>query len=142
MAQQKRIRLGTMRLWVRSLASLSGLTIWCCHELWCRSQTWLGSPIASSNSIPSLGTSVCCGCGPKKQKIFLIFKNLKNKRSKSRSRRNRRSIKGRRRGRRRRRKRRRRRRRSPDCDPTHQDSIWMQVESSKSWPLQTEGTRS
>ena len=25
-----------MRLWVQSLASLSGLTIWCCHELWYR----------------------------------------------------------------------------------------------------------
>ena len=33
MAQQKRIQLGTMRVWVRSLASLSGLRIWCCHEL-------------------------------------------------------------------------------------------------------------
>ena len=24
-----------MRLWVQSLASLSGLSIWHCHELWC-----------------------------------------------------------------------------------------------------------
>ena len=31
---------------VRSLASLSGLRIQCCHELWYRSQTWLGSGIA------------------------------------------------------------------------------------------------
>ena len=38
MAQQKRIRLGTMRLQVRSLASLSGLRILHFHELWCRSQ--------------------------------------------------------------------------------------------------------
>ena len=30
-----------MRLWVQSLASLSGLRIWCCRELWCRLQTWL-----------------------------------------------------------------------------------------------------
>ena len=37
MAQQKGIRLGTMRLWVPSLASLSGLRIWRCCELWCRS---------------------------------------------------------------------------------------------------------
>ena len=44
--QQKRIRLGNIRLWVRSLASLSGLRIWCCHELWCRSQMRLGSCIA------------------------------------------------------------------------------------------------
>ena len=35
-AQQKQILLGTMRLQVRSLASLSGLRIWRCRELWCR----------------------------------------------------------------------------------------------------------
>ena len=45
-AQQKWIRLGTMRLHVRSLASLSGLRIQRCHELWCRSKTRLGSDIA------------------------------------------------------------------------------------------------
>ena len=28
-----------MRKWVRFLASLSGLSIWQCRELWCRSQT-------------------------------------------------------------------------------------------------------
>ena len=44
--QWKRIQLGTTRLWVRSLASLSGLSIWCCRELWCRSQMQLGSGIA------------------------------------------------------------------------------------------------
>ena len=44
--QQKRIQLGTMRLWVRTLASLSGLGIWCCYELWCRLQMWLGSCVA------------------------------------------------------------------------------------------------
>ena len=26
-----------------SLASLSGLRIWCCYELWYKSQMWLGS---------------------------------------------------------------------------------------------------
>ena len=31
----KWIRLGTMSLQVRSLASLSGLRVRCCHELWC-----------------------------------------------------------------------------------------------------------
>ena len=46
MAQQKRIQLGSMRLWVRSLASLSGLRIWQCRELWCRLQTRLGSCVA------------------------------------------------------------------------------------------------
>ena len=27
-------------------ALLSGLGIWHCHELWCRSQMWLGSSVA------------------------------------------------------------------------------------------------
>ena len=31
----ERIQPGTMRLWVQSLALLSGLRIWRCHELWC-----------------------------------------------------------------------------------------------------------
>ena len=35
-----------MRMRVLSLASLSGLRIYCCCELWCRSQTQLGSHIA------------------------------------------------------------------------------------------------
>ena len=46
MAQQKRIQLGTMRLWVQILALLSGLRIQCCRELWCRLQMWFGSGIA------------------------------------------------------------------------------------------------
>ena len=46
MAQWKGIRLGTMRLWVRSLAPLSGLRIWHCRELWYRLQMRLGSGIA------------------------------------------------------------------------------------------------
>ena len=29
--------------WLTNLALLSGLSICCCHELWCRSQMWLGS---------------------------------------------------------------------------------------------------
>ena len=66
-----------MRMQVQSLASLSGLKIWHCCELWCRSQMWLGSCIAvavavassyTSDSTPSLGTSMCHRCGPKKQK--------------------------------------------------------------------------
>ena len=82
-AQRKQIRLGTMRVWVRSLASLSGLRIRHCLELWCRSQTRLGSGIAvavaqagsnSSDSIPSLGTSICHGCGPKRAKDKKISK--------------------------------------------------------------------
>ena len=42
----QRILLGTMKLQVRSLASLSRLGIWHCRELWCRLQTQLGSCIA------------------------------------------------------------------------------------------------
>ena len=44
--QQKRIRLGPMRLQVRSLALLSGLTTRRCSELWCWSQMQHGSGIA------------------------------------------------------------------------------------------------
>uniref|UniRef100_A0A8D0WRM8 FAM13A-like domain-containing protein n=1 Tax=Sus scrofa TaxID=9823 RepID=A0A8D0WRM8_PIG len=56
---------------------LSGLRTWRCRELWCRSQIRLGSGVAvavveagscSSNSAPSLGTSIYSGCGPKKKK--------------------------------------------------------------------------
>ena len=32
-----------MWMWDWSLAPLSGLRIWCCHELQCGSQTWLDS---------------------------------------------------------------------------------------------------
>ena len=34
-----------MRMWVWSLASLSGLGIWHCHELWCRSQIGLDATL-------------------------------------------------------------------------------------------------
>ena len=74
---EKHIQLGTMRLRVQSLTSLTRLRIPHCHELWCGSQMRLRSGIAvavaqasccSSNQTPSLGTSTCCECGPKKQK--------------------------------------------------------------------------
>ena len=42
----KQIRLGTLRLLVRSLASLSGLRIQRCREVWCRWQTRLRSHVA------------------------------------------------------------------------------------------------
>ena len=45
-AQWKQIRLGTMRLHVLFLASLIGLKIWHCHELWCLLQMQLRSFIA------------------------------------------------------------------------------------------------
>ena len=41
-----RIRLGAMRLRVRSLPLLSGLMIRRCRELWCRLQSQLGSHVA------------------------------------------------------------------------------------------------
>ena len=61
----------------RTLALLSGLRMRCCPELWCRLQTRLGSRIAvalvqaggnSSDQTPSLRTSMCHGCGPRKDK--------------------------------------------------------------------------
>ena len=75
--QQKRIQLVSMRIWVGSLASPSGSGIQCCPELWYRSQMRLGTCMAmalavasscSSDLTPSLGTSLCRECGPKKQK--------------------------------------------------------------------------
>ena len=64
MAQQKRIRLVSMRKWVRSLALLSGLRIRRCCELWCRLQMRLRPYVAvassySSDLTPSLGTTIC-----------------------------------------------------------------------------------
>ena len=46
MVQPKQIRLESMRMGLRSLALLSGLGIRHCCELWCRSQTKLGSHLA------------------------------------------------------------------------------------------------
>ena len=69
-------KLVSMRTWVRSLVSPSGLRVWRCRELWCGSQTRLGSRVAvalawasgpSFNQTPSLETSICCRCSPKKK---------------------------------------------------------------------------
>ena len=76
-ARWKQIWLVSMRTWVQSLASLSRLGIWRCHELWCRLKAQLRSCIAvavavagscNSDSTPSLGIFTCCKWGPKKQK--------------------------------------------------------------------------
>ena len=76
-AQQKQIWLVSMRTQISSLASLSQLRIWCCHELWCKSQTWLGSGVDvgvveasgySFSSTPSLGASICCEHCPENSK--------------------------------------------------------------------------
>ena len=45
-AQWKQIWPVSIRMQVRSLASLSRLRIQCCHELWCRLQMWLRSCFA------------------------------------------------------------------------------------------------
>ena len=73
----KQTRLVSMRTEIRSLASLSGLRIQHCHELWCKLQTRLGSGVVvavvwagsySCDSTPSLGTSICHKCSPSKRK--------------------------------------------------------------------------
>ena len=65
-----------MRTKVRFLALLSGSGVLCCHELWYSLQMQLGSSVAmavarasscSSNSAPSLGTSIWYECSPKNQ---------------------------------------------------------------------------
>ena len=72
-----------MRLWVQSLALLSRLRIRHCCEPWYKSQMWLESGVAvavavtgsySSDSTPSLGTSICHGSGPRKGKKTKIKK--------------------------------------------------------------------
>ena len=73
-----------MRMWVQSLASLSGLRIQCCHKLQCRLQMqlrcssdvvlpWLGCRPATAAPIRPLapGTSIYHGCNPKKKKRML-----------------------------------------------------------------------
>ena len=48
MVQRKLIQLVSMRMWVQSLASLSGLGIQRCRELWCRLQMRLRSCAAAA----------------------------------------------------------------------------------------------
>ena len=64
------MNLTSMRLQVRSLASLRWLRIQSCHGLWCRSQMLLWRRLAATAPNGSLaqGTSICHGCGPKKMK--------------------------------------------------------------------------
>ena len=70
-----RTQLVYVRMWVRPLALLSGLRIWCCCEPWHSLQTWFGSGISvavvrpgrySSDLTLSLGTSICHRYGLKK----------------------------------------------------------------------------
>ena len=66
-----------MRMEVPSLASINGLRILHCRELWCRSQMQHGSGVAvavvragicSSDPTPGPETSICHRYGPKKKK--------------------------------------------------------------------------
>ena len=94
MAQWTWTWLAPMRTQVRTQASHNGLRIWRCGELWCSSQMWLRSHVAvavvkassyGSDSTPSLGTSICHGCGPKKiffsKKSCIYSKILRGKQS-------------------------------------------------------------
>ena len=62
----------SVRMWVQSLALLSGLRIWCCHKLWCRSQMqrsldlallWLWQKSAAAAPIQSLVWELPCAAG-------------------------------------------------------------------------------
>ena len=51
-----------------------GLRIHDCRELCCKSQTWLESGVAVAVvQVASLGTFICCICGPKKTKKKIDF---------------------------------------------------------------------
>ena len=68
-----------MRMWVRSLASLSGLGS---HELWYGSQMrldlallWLRhrpAAVGSYDSTPNMGTSICHTCSPKNKRNQMV----------------------------------------------------------------------
>ena len=77
-AQWKWIWLVSTRVWIWSLAFLSGLGIRCYRELWCRLQTaWIPCYCCCGfDFTPSLRSSICCGCSPKKQIHTYIHKLL------------------------------------------------------------------
>jgi len=94
-AQGKQIQLGIMRLRVRSLASLSGLKIQHCHELWRRSKTqlellWLWCRPAATTLIrpPAWESPYATGVAlkrrkTKKEKINKLFSLLHSEASKA-----------------------------------------------------------
>ena len=58
-----------MRMWSQSLASPNGLRIWCCRELWCWLQNWLGSHVAVAVAVARScsSDSICLRCSHRKQ---------------------------------------------------------------------------
>ena len=77
MAQMKQIQIASMRIQVQSLALLSGrksrIAVTCGVGRRCKLRSHVAVAVAqagncSSNSTPSLGTSICHRCGPKKAK--------------------------------------------------------------------------
>ena len=75
----------SMRIWVRVLASLSGLRFWNCHKWQHGLQMWLRCCVAvatvsaghcSSSSSPSLGTSKCCMYSPKKKNEWTLVETM------------------------------------------------------------------
>ena len=66
-----------MRTQVPSLASLNGLRIWYCRELWCGSQMWLGSGVAVALAWePPYAAGVAQEKKKKERNKFLLFKPL------------------------------------------------------------------
>ena len=61
----------SMRMQVRSLASFSGLRIWCCCELQRRSQMWRWSQMQRGSQIQHRSQILhCCGCAIGQQLQF------------------------------------------------------------------------
>ena len=89
MAQQQRIWLASMRMWVSSLAPFSAIRIQCCWScgVGCRRGLdpmllWLWCRLTAATLIWSLETSICHKCGPKMQKKKKKKKVLKEGRKK------------------------------------------------------------
>ena len=63
-----------MGMWVRSLAPLSGLRMQCCcgaaSQIWCCSGCGVSWQLQLQFN-PSLGTSICCRCTPKKTHTYI-----------------------------------------------------------------------
>ena len=74
MAQQKQIQLGTMRLWVLSLVSLSGLRIRHCRELSCRPAATAPIRPLTWESVYALGAALNRQKTKKKKSKMIYFR--------------------------------------------------------------------